>query len=109
MEIKPHGNSFLNKEPHHLYEIWDTINEEVFKYGISDDPLGKDGYSNRIREQLEIYNLAADANRYNAKVLKTNIPGRKAAEKVEVEFILAYENKFGKKPRGNRKKIKRSL
>ncbi|MFN0015215.1 MAG: hypothetical protein ACKVU2_11770 [Saprospiraceae bacterium] len=43
-----HGNSNRNKKPHHLYEIRDSEDDDVFKYGISHDPIGKDGYSNRI-------------------------------------------------------------
>lgn len=101
-----HGNNLKNKKLHHLYQIWDSQKKEVFKYGISADPIDKNGLSFRIAEQLELYNLAADANRYTAKILLENIPGRKIAEQIEVEHILAFEKKHGRKPRANRKKIK---
>ncbi len=32
-------------KPHHLYEIVDKDGEDTFKYGISCDPIGKDGMS----------------------------------------------------------------
>lgn len=105
--MKPHGNSLQNAELHHLYEIFDTVRGAVFKYGISAEPFGNDGLSDRVREQLELCNLAADENRYVANILLRNIEGRFAAENIETQHILDYEAKHGKKPRGNRKSIKR--
>lgn len=40
-----HRNSNQNDGPHHLYEIWDEQEEEVFKYGISSEPIEQDGQS----------------------------------------------------------------
>ena len=54
-----HSNSNQNDKPHHLYEVWDMQEEEVFKYGISSDPIEADGLSKRIREQIQGMNLAA--------------------------------------------------
>ena len=51
-----HGNSYENEELHHLYEIIDRVDDSVFKYGISFKPIGKDGLSNRIREQVNLVN-----------------------------------------------------
>ena len=39
----PHRNSNTNMEPHHLYEIIDKVDDDVFKYGISCGPIGEDG------------------------------------------------------------------
>jgi len=50
----PHGNSHRNKNPHHLYEIWDQQDEDIFKYGISDDLVEADGQSARLRDQLNL-------------------------------------------------------
>jgi hypothetical protein len=105
--MKPHGNSLQNDELHHLYEIFDTVKGEVFKYGISAEPFGADGLSDRVREQLELCNLAADENRYTANILLRNIKGRKEAENLETRHILDFAEKHGRKPRGNRKAIKR--
>ncbi len=33
-----HGNRLDNPEPHHLYEIRDSLEDDVFKYGISAKP-----------------------------------------------------------------------
>ena len=30
-----HGNRNDNNNPHHLYEIRDSVDDDVFKYGIS--------------------------------------------------------------------------
>ena len=99
---KPHGNSLKNNNPHHLYEIRDKEDGNVFKYGISHDPIDKDGLSKRIRIQLDILNLGADWIRYFARILIKNILGRKKAKKIEREYIDDYEKRYGRKPRGNR-------
>jgi len=56
---KPHGNSKKNTRPHHLYEIADKELNDTFKYGISCEPIGKDGISERARIQLDLMNLIA--------------------------------------------------
>ncbi len=102
--MKPHGNSKKNIQPHHLYEILDTEQDDVFKYGISGDPLESDGLSPRIREQLDLFNLVAGAVRFVANIILRNIPGRKRALEVEDEYIEAYFSKNGRYPPGNRNK-----
>lgn len=97
----PHGNSHQNLNDYHLYEIADEQEKEVFKYGISDEPIGTDGLSKRVRGQLSILNLAAGWLRYFGRILMTGIPGRKRAEEVEDEHITAFEAEHGRRPRGN--------
>jgi len=46
--MKIHGNSLKNDKPHHLYEIHDKEDGELFKYGISHDNIDEDGISNRL-------------------------------------------------------------
>lgn len=53
-----HGNSRQNTKEHHLYPIHDKEEADVFKYGISDKPIGEDGYSQRMREQVDYLNRA---------------------------------------------------
>ncbi|MCB0616082.1 MAG: hypothetical protein H6573_34980 [Lewinellaceae bacterium] len=101
---KKHGNSLKNDNLHHLYEIRDKEDGDVFKYGISHDPIDKDGLSKRIRIQLDILNLAANWIRYFAQILIKNIPGRKKAKEIEREHIKNYREKYGRKPRGNRER-----
>ena len=48
-----HGNANKNDLPHHLYAIDDLQEEEEFKFGISDDPIEKDGLSKRSRDQCD--------------------------------------------------------
>ncbi len=62
-----HGNSKKNPNPHHLYGIFEEKTGEVFKYGITDDPLGKDGLPARARKQVTIFNLAAGFIKFIAR------------------------------------------
>lgn len=96
-----HGNSHQNSRKHHLYEIWDTEEEDVFKYGISDKPIGEDGLSKRIRDQVNLFNRVVNYIRFVGRILVKNIPGRKKAEELEKETIETYRKKYGRKPRGN--------
>ncbi|HRI60879.1 MAG TPA: hypothetical protein PK228_14170 [Saprospiraceae bacterium] len=97
----PHDNSHLNDKPHHLYEIWDNEEMEVFKYGISANLIGADGLSKRMRVQLETLNLAANYIRYTARILLTDIAGRVEAERIEQEHIEIFRKKHRRMPRGN--------
>ncbi len=96
-----HRNNLKNKAPHHLYEIIDKQEEEVFKYGISSDPIDSDGLSRRIRRQLRIFNLAAGWLRYFSRILLKDIPGRLKAEEIEDDHIERFKEKHGRLPRGN--------
>ncbi|TXB63788.1 hypothetical protein [Phaeodactylibacter luteus] len=98
-----HGNSLDNEKEHHLYAIHDRKEKDIFKYGISDKPIGKDGYSSRMREQINFLNAAVGIIRYVGEILIKGIIGRKKARQLEDEHIKAYERKKGRKPRGNRR------
>ena len=96
-----HRNSDDNDELHHLYEIVDKLDNDIFKYGISCDPIGKDGMSKRMRVQLTFVNLIDKWTRFFARIIVHDIPGRKEAKRIESEHIQAYKNKNGSRPRGN--------
>lgn len=96
-----HGNSSLNTNPHHLYEIRDQELDDIFKYGISAEPFGADGLSKRMRVQISFLNLVAGWKRYKGQVLIKNIPNRIEAWELEDEHIEAYKKVFGIRPRGN--------
>jgi URI fold toxin 2 len=96
-----HGNSKLNDNPHHLYEIFDKEEDTVFKYGISTEPIGKDGLCKRMRLQLKMMNLVAGWKRFTVQILLFDIPDRIQAREIEDEHINAYRIKFGQKPKGN--------
>lgn len=96
-----HRNSDDNDELHHLYEIVDKLDNDIFKYGISCDPIGKDGMSKRMRVQLTFVNLIDKWTRFFARIIVHDIPGRKEAKRIESEHIQAYKNKHGSRPRGN--------
>lgn len=100
---KPHGNSIRNKEPHHLYEIDDIQENEVFKFGISQDPIEEDGLSKRLRDQINLYNVVAGFIRFFARILIRDIPNREEALRIEKEHVDDYEKEHGQKPRGNRR------
>jgi hypothetical protein len=86
-----HGNSYENKELHHLYEIIDRLDDDVFKYGISFKPIGKDGLSDRVREQVNLLNRVDKWQRFYARILIFNIPGKREAKRLEIEHILIYK------------------
>lgn len=99
-----HGNSKKNPNPHHLYGIFEEKTGEVFKYGITDDPLGKDGLPARARKQVTLFNLAAGFIKFIARVLLSGIPGREEAERIEKDYIEDYQKKHdGQRPPGNLK------
>jgi hypothetical protein len=98
-----HGNSKKNPNPHHLYGIFEEKTDEPFKFGITDDPIGKDGLPARVRSQLIILNLATGFLKFIGRILISGIQGRAEAERIEREHIQEYLDKFGKKPPGNLK------
>jgi hypothetical protein len=97
-----HGNSNNNTKAHHLYEIRDSLEDDVFKYGISQDPIDAHGYSNRMRTQVDFLNLSVKWLRFFARILILDIGGKKEAKQIEKEYIRKYEIENGQKPRGNR-------
>ena len=96
-----HGNSKLNNNPHHLYEIRDNEIDDIFKYGISAEPIAADGLSKRMRVQLSFLNLVAGYQRYTGHILIENIPDRVEAWRLEDEHIEDYKRIFGVRPKGN--------
>lgn len=100
---KKHRNALDSEEPQHLYAIHDRKRRDIYKYGISSDPIGKDGLSDRVRDQVKLFNLIAGWARFFAEIILRAIPGRKKALQIEDEYIERYRQKHGHKPRGNRK------
>ena len=96
-----HGNSFQNQSPHHLYAIYDLEENTIFKYGISDKPIGINSYSKRMSEQVDYLNRAVGWSRYFATVLIRDIDGREKALDIETHHIDNYRLEFGRNPRGN--------
>ena len=96
-----HGNSKQNPKIHHLYEIRDSLDDDVFKYGISHDPIDENGLSKRMRLQINFLNLGVSWQRFFGRIIVMNIEGRIEANRIETEHILSYKEKHGKRPRGN--------
>ncbi|MCB9291545.1 MAG: hypothetical protein H6559_00200 [Lewinellaceae bacterium] len=92
MAKETHGNSQKSKRPHHLYEIRDKEENDVLKYGICGKPLNRDGSSPRANEQVSLFNAILGVARFFARILLTNIPGRKKAREIEDEYIEAYDS-----------------
>lgn len=78
----PHNNSNQNMKPHHLYEIIDKEGEDIFKYGISCEPIGKVGRSGHMRQQVSFLNRVYEWARFFGKIIIFDIPGKKAARKI---------------------------
>ena len=100
--MSEHGNSNKNDKPHHLYEIRDSVDDDVFKYGISHDSIDEDGYSNRMRIQVDFLNSGVNWLRFFARILLLNISGRKEAKRIEKDYIRSYKQEKGRSPRGNK-------
>ena len=96
-----HKNSYRNPLPHHLYQIIDKIDDDIFKYGISCEPIGLNGMSDRMRKQVNLFNLIDDWERFFALIILYDIGGKTEAKLIETEYIRMYELKNGRKPRGN--------
>ncbi|MEM8527848.1 MAG: hypothetical protein AAGG68_24615 [Bacteroidota bacterium] len=103
MAKKVHGNSRQNQEEHHLYEIIDSVDNDVVKYGISAEEISEDGYSSRMRLQINFVNSFVGWMRFFGRILVKGIKGRIKAEQIEQEHIKEYEEKNGQKPRGNKR------
>jgi hypothetical protein len=74
----------------------------VFKYGISHDPIDEDGYSNRMRIQVDFLNLGVKWLRFFARILLMGIPGKKEAKRIEKQYIRKYKEEHGYSLRGNK-------
>lgn len=96
-----HRNRLSNEKMNHLYGIYDKLDDDVFKFGISSDPIEEDGLSKRVKDQVRILNLAVNWARFFGRILKINISGREKARALEEEQIEEYERINGKRPRGN--------
>ncbi len=96
-----HGNSIQNQRPHHLYAIYDLEENSIFKYGISDKIIAINGYSKRMREQVDYLYRAVGWSRYFATVLIRDIDGREEALDIETNHIENYCLEYGQNPRGN--------
>ena len=88
-------------KPHHLYEIIDKEGEDVSKYGISCDPIGRDGMSDRMRTQVTFLNRLYEWARFFGRIIIFDIPGKKEARTYETDYIKEYERINGRKPKGN--------
>lgn len=96
-----HGNWKKNPRDHHLYAIHDAEENDIFKYGISDKPIGEDGYSSRMRDQINYLNRAVGWVRFFGAILIFGIKGRSKARQLEDEYIGVYKEKHETNPRGN--------
>ena len=100
--IQLHGNDKDNQDFYHLYEMIDRETGLIFKYGISADPIEKDGMSKRLKEQIEYANLIVGWERFAGWIIRVNIEGNAKARIVEGEYINAFFVEYGKYPIGNR-------
>jgi hypothetical protein len=99
--MRTHGNSMQNDKEHHLYVIYDSLEDDVFKYGISDKPIAANDYSRCMTEQEDYLNRAVGWSRYKAYILVKHIDGRVMALKLEDQYIKTYHAENGRNPRGN--------
>lgn len=99
--MTPHGNSYRNQKPHHVYVIFDKQSDDIYKYGISHDPIETDGLSARLRDQLDLYNRIAGWARFHAEIIHRDLAGRLKARQIETQLIRDYKERYGHRPLGN--------
>ncbi|MBM6617228.1 pre-toxin TG domain-containing protein, partial [Bacillus suaedaesalsae] len=75
----PHGNSKNSTKPQHGYKISEKETGDVAKTGISGQPLNKNGTSPRANSQVNKWNKEVGYEKYEADVVKPNIPNRQEA------------------------------
>ncbi|MDG0794001.1 hypothetical protein OMP38_26640 [Cohnella ginsengisoli] len=67
------------KKVQHGYEISEKSTGDVVKTGISGQKLNKNGTSPRANSQVNRWNKKDGKDKYEAKVVKPNIPNRQKA------------------------------
>jgi len=96
--MKFHGNSKQNNKEHHLYGVYDSEENDVFKYGISDKKIEEDGYSSRMREQVDYLNRAVGWLRFFQKFLFKLLVEKKKHEKSKMTMSMIIEKNMGGTP-----------
>lgn len=96
-----HSNNLNNPNLHHLYCIYDYEKREIYKFGISDKPINDFHSSDRIDEQVTLFNKVVDWERFKGRILIYDIKGRIPIRILEDETILKFLAKHGYLPRGN--------
>ena len=99
--MKVHGNSRQNDKPHHIYVIYDKQEDDVYKYGISQDVIDEAGLSCRLCDQLDLYNRIAGWARFYAEIIYRDIAGRLKAREIEQKLIRNYNSVNNRRPFGN--------
>lgn len=89
---EPHGNSKESKKTQHGYEIYDSVNNEPVKTGISGSALNKNGTSKRANQQVNKLNKAEGYDRYYAVVKESNMFDRKTALEWERNNAIRLHN-----------------
>ncbi len=88
-------NRLENQEEHHLYEIQDGLDDDVFKYGISSDPIEEDGLSSRLRKRIDFMNLVVNWTRFFGCILIRGIKGRAEAKRLESILMIMKNGTAG--------------
>lgn len=96
-----HGNSKGSKKAQHVYEIVDKESGETIKYGISGRKLNKNGTSGRANSQVNKLNKDLKTDRFEARILEKDLPGRQAALDLEQDLVNTHAKTHGTAPPGN--------
>jgi len=97
-----HGNSSLSLREQHLYEIWDTRDDSLYKIGVSGRPLNLNGSSGRANSQVNALNRGVGENVFEAVVVRPCVPCRADVLRMEQNGVRSYMNlNQGQRPPGN--------
>ncbi|MEM1123583.1 MAG: hypothetical protein AAGJ18_24300 [Bacteroidota bacterium] len=103
MPLKKHSNLHSNSNLHHLYVVYDLQEREIYKFGISDNPITQANCSKRLQQQLTLFNKVVGWKRFEGRILLFAIEGRRKARVLEDEWIMKFFTKRNRFPRGNEK------
>jgi len=98
---KYHGNDLDDPSDQHLYAVYDHEEKKLFKFGLSNKPIGANGKCSRMEEQERAGNLWSNSIRYVARILIRVISGRRRGRAAEDDAVRKYAAKHGQLPRGN--------
>ena len=105
LKKKVNGNSKKSRRRQHVYKIDDTLEFDIYKFGISGAALNKNGSSRRANTQANKLNIPFTFKRYMPKVIYRNVAGRIAALAIEKTLVCAHKKTNGRNPRGNKRPL----
>jgi RHS repeat-associated protein len=98
------ANSKLSSKAQHLYEVFETSTGNVVKTGVSSGKITQAGKSYRATTQVNKWNKAEGAGKYNSRIVKRVRAGKGARQKIlDAEIVNADKHRKTLDPRKHRR------